>query len=237
MPELLLELFSEEIPAGMQLRATQDLRLLVTRELEGAGLGIEETLAFATPRRLTLILRGVPARQPDRTVERRGPRADAPERARQGFLHGLGGVDHRLEERTDKKGRFIFAVVEERGQATRDIVAGFLPDLLARFPWPRSMRWGDGEARWVRPLRSILCLFDGEAVPVQRSPASRAVTRHPGSPLPGARTPFPVRDVADYSGEAQKRPRLIVDAAERRRLIEDEAARLAEHGEGLAVRR
>ena len=232
MSELLLELLSEEIPAGMQARAAEDLRLLVTRELERAGFAVEEAQAFATPRRLALVLRGLPARQATRTVERRGPRADAPERARQGFLRGLGEVAYRLDEREEKKGRVLVAIFEEKGQPTRDILASILPELLARFPWPRSMRWGEGEARWVRPLRSILCLFDGQVVPFAFAGIeSGDVTRGHRFMAPDR---FQVRDVADYRAKLEA-AWVMLDPAARRRLIAEEAADLAD-GRNLRLR-
>ena len=160
MSELLLELFSEEIPARMQARAAEDLKRLVTAAMAEAGLAYEHADSYATARRLTLVVTGLPMRQPDTREERKGPRVGAPERALQGFLRGAG-LDslEDCEIREDKKGSFYVAITEHKGRETGEVVAGFLPGVIARFPWPKSMRWGSGSLRWVRPLHSILCVF------------------------------------------------------------------------------
>ena len=165
MPELLLELFSEEIPARMQERAAADLERAVNKRLLDAGFMPEGVKAFATPRRLTLSVTGLPARQPDRREEKKGPRAGAPEKAVAGFLKsaGLTSLDQ-CESRSDKKGEYYVAVIDEKGRDTSEVIAGFLPEIIRGFSWPKSMRWGDGDLRWVRPLQSILCAFDGEVV-------------------------------------------------------------------------
>ncbi len=165
MAELLLELFSEEIPAGMQPRARKDLERLLAALLEERHLGFAEMRSWATPRRLGIAVSGLPERQPDRVSERRGPRVDAPEKARQGFLRSLEGLDYELFEREDRKGRALYARVREAGRPTKDALGEALPAMLERFPWPKSMRWGEGEQRWVRPLHAILCLLDEEVVP------------------------------------------------------------------------
>jgi len=169
MPELLLELFSEEIPARMQRNAARDLEKMVNDRLLKAGYMPEGVKAFATPRRLALVATGLELRQADRSEEKKGPRVGAPDRAVEGFLKsaGLSSIDE-CEKRTDKKGEFYVALIEEKGKLTADIVAEFVPEIVRTFPWPKSMRWGsdDGEAslRWVRPLKSILCTFDDEVV-------------------------------------------------------------------------
>src|SRR4051794_8056605 len=202
-------------------------------DLERAGLGFKDAHALATPRRLTLAIEGVPARQPDRQVERRGPRVDAPQAARDGFLASLGGAEHRLEERKEKKGRVFYALIEERGRATRDVLAEALPGILARFPWPKSMRWGSGETRWVRPLHAILCLLGGEVLPFRFGPVeSGDVTFGHRFMAPG---PIRVRDFADYR-EKLAAAKVVLDGDERLRLIGEEAERLAER-EGLRIKR
>jgi glycyl-tRNA synthetase beta chain len=197
MPDLLLELFSEEIPARMQRQAAEDLRKLVTNALVDRGLTYEGAKAFATPRRLALTVAGLPARQPDVREEKKGPRISAPEAARLGFLKSIGVPEsefHRfalyeghsvslperglsVEVRGTGKDATAFALIEKSGQPTLDVLAEILPGIIRAFPWPKSMRWGaasasPGSLRWVRPLRSILATFgaeteDTEIVPIE----------------------------------------------------------------------
>ena len=168
MAELLLELFSEEIPARMQARAREDLARLLGGALGEAGLEFKEIRTFATPRRLVAVVDGLPSRSPDVREEKKGPRVDAPEAAINGFLKsaGLASVDQ-AEKRDDKKGAYYVATIEKPGRATEEVVATIVPALVRNFPWPKSMRWGSGRLRWVRPLHSILCLFDGKVVPFE----------------------------------------------------------------------
>src|SRR3954466_11157138 len=165
MPDLLLELFSEEIPARMQAKAAEDLRRMVTDKLVAEGLVYEGAKAFATPRRLALTVHGIPARQPDLKQERRGPKVGAPDAAVQGFLKatGLKSLDEAKVQR-DSKGDFYIALIEKPGRATLDVLSDILPVVVRTFPWPKSMRWGERSARsgalnWVRPLHSILATF------------------------------------------------------------------------------
>ncbi len=162
MPDLLFELFSEEIPARMQERAADDLKRLVTQKLVDAGLDYQAAAAFATPRRLCLSVVGLPARSPASRSERRGPRADAPEKAIEGFLRAVGLRRDQLETRETKKGAVLFAIQEQPGRDVADILAEVLPDVIRNFPWPKSMRWGRGTLRWVRPLHSILSILSKE---------------------------------------------------------------------------
>ena len=169
MPELLLELFSEEIPARMQARAADDLRRMVTDRLVAEGLVYEGAKAFATPRRLALTVHGIPARQSDLKEERRGPRVGGPEAAIQGFLKatGLASLEQAKIQRDPKKGDFYVALIEKPGRATLDVLADMLPVIIRTFPWPKSMRWGERSARpgalqWVRPLHSIVATFGME---------------------------------------------------------------------------
>jgi glycyl-tRNA synthetase beta chain len=232
MPELLLELFSEEIPARMQDRAKEALSSLVAAELQAAGLTFTRARDYATPRRLTLVIDGLPARQADRQVERRGPKADAPKQARDGFLASLAGSAYRLEEREDKKGRVLYALIEEQGRTTAELLAEMLPGILARFPWPKSMRWGSGDARWVRPLHAILCLFDGQVVPFTFADVESGNTTFGHRFL--APRPIQVRDFADYRDRLHS-SFVEIDASERRKTIEARASRLAED-RGLRLR-
>lgn len=162
MPDLLIELFSEEIPARMQRRAAEDLKKLVTNGLVEAGLTYAAAGAFSTPRRLTLTLEGMLAESPAVTEERKGPKADAPEKAIEGFLRGAGLTRDQLEERDTPKGKILFARIHKPGRPAADIVAEVLEQTIRTFPWPKSMRWGAGALKWVRPLHAILCLISSE---------------------------------------------------------------------------
>ena len=168
MPDLLLELFSEEIPARMQARAAEDLRKAVTDRLVDAGLVYEGAKAFVTPRRLALAVHGVPVRQPDVREEKKGPRVGAPENAIAGFLKaaGLKSIGE-AKVQPDKKGDFYVAVIEKPGRAAIEVIGDILPDVIKGFPWPKSMRWGvrskePGALNWVRPLHSIVATFGPE---------------------------------------------------------------------------
>ncbi len=162
MADLLIELFSEEIPARMQAQAGDDLKKLVTNGLVEAGLTYAGAGVFTTPRRLALTLEGLPAMSPDTREERKGPRTDAPEKALEGFLRSTGLTKDQLEARDDKKGQVWFAVIEKKGRPTAEIVAEVLENTIRNFPWPKSMRWGAGSLRWVRPLHSILAILTNE---------------------------------------------------------------------------
>ncbi|WP_338691364.1 glycine--tRNA ligase subunit beta [Bradyrhizobium sp. 26S5] len=166
MPDLLLELFSEEIPARMQAKAADDLRRMVTDKLVAEGLVYEGAKAFATPRRLALTVHGIPARQPDLKDERRGPRVGGPEPAIQGFLKatGLTSISEAKIQTDPKKGDFYIALIEKPGRAAIDVIAEMLPVIIRTFPWPKSMRWGarsakSGSLTWVRPLHAITATF------------------------------------------------------------------------------
>jgi glycyl-tRNA synthetase beta chain len=168
MPDLLLELFSEEIPARMQAKAADDLRRMVTDKLVAEGLVYEGAKAFATPRRLALTVHGIPARQPDLKTERKGPKIGAPDAAVQGFLKatGLASLDE-AKIQSDPKGDFYIALIEKPGRATLDVLAEILPVIVRTFPWPKSMRWGarsakSGSLSWVRPLHTIIATFGPE---------------------------------------------------------------------------
>jgi glycyl-tRNA synthetase beta chain len=166
MPDLLFELFSEEIPARMQAKAADDLRRMVTDKLVAEGLVYEGAKAFATPRRLTLTVHGIPVRQSDLKEERKGPRVGGPDAAISGFLKatGLASLDEAKIQRDPKKGDFYIALIEKPGRATLDVLADMLPVIVRTFPWPKSMRWGERSARsgalsWVRPLHAIVATF------------------------------------------------------------------------------
>jgi glycyl-tRNA synthetase beta chain len=169
MPDLLLELFSEEIPARMQAKAADDLRRLVTEKLVAEGLVYEGAKAFVTPRRLALTVHGIPVRQPDLKEERKGPRVGAPDAAIQGFLKGAGlsSLSEAKIEKDPKKGEFYVALIEKPGRPALDVIAEVLPVIIRTFPWPKAMRWGarsvkPGSLTWVRPLHSIVATFGPE---------------------------------------------------------------------------
>ncbi|MEM9706576.1 MAG: glycine--tRNA ligase subunit beta [Pseudomonadota bacterium] len=233
MAELLIELFSEEIPARMQLRAAEDLQRLVNQALMDVGFLPEGVKAFATPRRLALVATGLAPEQPDRREERKGPRVGAPEKAIAGFLKsaGLPSVDA-CEIRSDKKGEYYVAVIEEKGRHTADVIADFLPDIVQNFPWPKSMRWGEGSLKWVRPLHRILCIFDGEIVPfaVDRYQSCDVTAGHRFM----APAEFKVKSFEDYAAKLRQ-AHVILDTEERRQIIEGEARTLCE-AQGLALK-
>ncbi|WP_170548273.1 glycine--tRNA ligase subunit beta [Ruegeria atlantica] len=163
MPDLLIELFSEEIPARMQTRAGEDLKKRMTDGLVEAGLTYAGAAALTTPRRLTLAIEGLLTESPTIREERKGPKVGAPDKAIEGFLRGAGLTRDQLEERDTPKGAVYFATIEKAGRPAAEIVAEVLETTIRNFPWPKSMRWGGGSLRWVRPLHSILCILSDEA--------------------------------------------------------------------------
>lgn len=226
--DLLIELFSEEIPARMQPRARDDLRRLVTDGLVEAGLTYRSAGAFSTPRRLALAVEGLDAQSKPVRDERKGPRTDAPEAAIQGFLRATGLTLEQLERRAEKKGEAFYAVVERPGRPAAEIVAEVLSRTIRDFPWPKSMRWGSGNLRWVRPLHSILCLLSDEAgaqvVPLEVDGiAAGNTTRGHRFMAPDA---FAVTGFDDYAAKL-RRARVMLDPAEREAAIRQEAANLA----------
>jgi glycyl-tRNA synthetase beta chain len=235
MPDLLLELFSEEIPARMQARAAEDLKKAVTDRLVEAGLAYDGAKAFVTPRRLTLSVHGVPVRQPDLREEKKGPRVGAPEVAIAGFLKsaGLKSIGE-AKVQPDKKGDFYVAVIEKPGRAALDVIAEFLPAVIKSFPWPKSMRWGAASAEpgaltWVRPLHSIVATFgpeteDPDIVPftVDGIAAGNETRGHRFM----APQKFTVRRLADYLQKLGN-AKVVPDAERRRSIILTEAKQLA----------
>jgi len=166
MPDLLLELFSEEIPARMQAGAARDLERLMVGALTDRGYLFEGAKAFAGPRRLTLAIAGLPAKQKDVREELKGPKTDAPQAALDGFLKKTGLTKDQLKVEKTPKGDVYMAVIERAGRETPHVLAEIIPEIMAKLPWPKSMRWKPGlSVRWVRPLHAILCTFDGELVP------------------------------------------------------------------------
>ena len=235
MPDLLIELFSEEIPARMQRRAAQDLKKLVTDGMVEAGLTYASSAEFSTPRRLTLTVEGVLAKSPTTVEERKGPRADAPDKAIEGFLRGAGLTREQLEERDTPKGTVLFARIEKQGRPAADIVAEVLDNVIRNFPWPKSMRWGAGSLRWVRPLQSILCILSDEAgteiVPLEVDGIA-AGDRTAGHRFM-APDGFSVSGFDDYAAKL-KRAHVVLDPDERAEAIWHDATNMA-FASGLEV--
>ena len=226
MPQLLLELFSEEIPARMQAQAARDLERMAKERLSAAELPFEAVRSFAGPRRLTLAIDGLPLAQADRTEERKGPRANAPEQALQGFLRSTGLTRDQLIERDG----VLFATLHRAGRPTPQIVAEMVDGIVRGFPWPKSMRWGSGTLRWVRPLQRILCLLDGAVVPFAIDGiASGNLTQ--GHRFMGDPAPFAVTGYDDYAAGLAARF-VVLDPAERRARIA-EGCRAACAAQGL----
>ncbi|WP_306005358.1 glycine--tRNA ligase subunit beta [Aquicoccus porphyridii] len=224
MPNLLIELFSEEIPARMQARAAQDLQKRMTDGLVEAGLTYGGAKAFSTPRRLTLAIEDLLAASPTIREERKGPRVDAPDKAIEGFLRGAGLTRDQLEQRDTPKGAIYFASIEKPGRPAAAIVAEVLEQTIRNFPWPKSMRWGAGSLRWVRPLHSILCILSteegAETVPFEIDGITADNTTR-GHRFMGAE-PFAVTGFDDYAAKL-KRAHVILDAGEREGHILQEA--------------
>ena len=235
MPDLLIELFSEEIPARMQARAANDLKRLVTDGLVEAGLTYASAGAFHTPRRLALTVETLLAESPATREERKGPRTDAPDQALEGFLRSTGLTKDQLEARDDKKGQVWFAVIDKPGRPAAEIVAEVLEATVRNFPWPKSMRWGDGSLRWVRPLHSILCILSdengAEVVPLDIDGISS------GDRTEGHRFMAPgsiqVASFADCEAKL-KRAHVILSAEERAEKIWHDATQMA-FAQGLEV--
>jgi glycyl-tRNA synthetase beta chain len=238
MPDLLLELFSEEIPARMQAKAAEDLKALVTNALVERGVLYEGASAYATPRRLALTVNGLPARQPDTREERKGPRLGAPDAALQGFLKaaGLASIEEARVETDPKKGSFYVAVIERPGRPVPDLLAEIVPEVVRAFPWPKSMRWGSGSLRWVRPLHAILCTFgpeteDPDVVRFEIDGIrSGDETRGHRFMAPGV---IEVRRFDDYVAKLEA-AKVVLDPARRRDIIRADATTLA-FAQGLAL--
>jgi len=235
MPDLLLEFFSEEIPARMQARAAEDLKKLVTDKLIAAGLTYDGAKAFATPRRLALAVAGIPVRQPDIKDERKGPKVGAPEQAIAGFLRaaGLASIDQ-AKVQPDKKGDFYVAVIDKPGRPAIEVIAGIVPDVAKAFPWPKAMRWGEGSAKpgalnWVRPLHSIVAMFGPE------TEEPDVVAFDVGGVAAGNTTyghrflspqPIKVKRLDDYMAKLNA-AKVVVDPARRAQMILADAKTLA----------
>ncbi|HTO41787.1 MAG TPA: glycine--tRNA ligase subunit beta, partial [Rhizomicrobium sp.] len=228
MPDLLVELFSEEIPARMQAQGAKDLERLVIGALSDRGLLFEAVKAFSGPRRLTLAIEGLPVQQPDVSEEKKGPRINAPEKAIEGFLRSAGVTLEQCEKRDDGKGEFYVAVISRKGRATGDVLAEILPEAFTKIPWPKSMRFPGSPVRWVRPLHSIIATLDGEVVPFGFAGLhSSNVTRGHRFLSEG---PIEVRRFEDYEKKLHD-AYVILDPAQRKDIIrEDAKAQAFVHG-------
>lgn len=228
MAQFLFEIFCEEIPARMQARAEEDLARLMSDRLKEAGLKWDSLEAFSGPRRLGLVIEGLPLKTEDVREERKGPRTDAPEKALQGFMRGAGidSLDQcKIEE--GKKGSFYIAVIEKPGRETAEVISEAIPEILKSFPWPKSMKFGQDETaqRWVRPLRSLICLLDGDVIKTEVfGLTSGDVTD--GHRIHGA-GPFSVTDFADYEAKLRNNG-VILRRDERKKLVLDGARRVCE---------
>lgn len=227
MPDLLLELFSEEIPARMQRKAADELKSLVTNALVDSGLPYEGAKAFATPRRLALHVAGVPAGSAAKREERKGPRVGAPEKAVEGFLRGAGlaSIEDATIRNDPKKGDFYVAVIEKPGRSAIDIIAEFMPGILRGFPWPKSMRWGTTPTRWVRPMHSIVATFGPETeepdvVPFEFDGIASGQTTRGHRFL--ADEAFDVRRFDDYATGLEKH-KVVLDSDRRKEIILNDA--------------
>ncbi|MEO0882617.1 MAG: glycine--tRNA ligase subunit beta [Pseudomonadota bacterium] len=224
MPQLLLELFSEEIPARMQKKAEADLGKALGAALGDAGLSFDALSTCSGPRRLTAVVDGLPEKSEDVREERKGPKVGAPEKAVEGFMRGAGlATIEQAEVRSDpKKGDFYVAVMERPGKATADIVAEIVPELVRGFHWPKSMRWGTGDLRWVRPLQRILCVLGGDVVPFEIDGLASG-NETEGHRVHG-RGPFSVTGWEDYRDQLEQSGRVRLKREDRKGLIAERAA-------------
>ncbi|MGW8206282.1 MAG: glycine--tRNA ligase subunit beta [Hyphomicrobiaceae bacterium] len=226
MSELLLEIFSEEIPARMQARAADDLKRLVVEGLKARGLEVGEAMSFATPRRLTLAIGKVPQKSPAISDERKGPRVGAPEKALEGFLKaaGLKSVNEAEIVKDAKKGDYYVARIDKPGRAAAEIIAETVPEVMGKFPWPKSMRWGSTSFQWVRPIHSVLCLLGGKVVPFEVAGlASGDATR--GHRFHGRDT-IHTKSFEDY-GRKLMDAKVLLPASERAAAIAEQARDIA----------
>ena len=233
MPALLLELFSEEIPAGMQARAADDLKRRITDGLKEARLGFGEVQTFFGPRRIALAIGAVEDAQPDLSEEKKGPKVGAPDKAIDGFVksNGLSSIDE-AEVRTLEKGDFYFVVKDVKGRPAAEVLKELIEAVLPQVAWPKSMRWADNPTRWVRPLHSLLCIFGDDVIPVAFAGLVAGNTTRGHRFL--APVPFAVTGLDDYLG-GLKSAHVISDAQERAELIKAQATTLAEEA-GLVLR-
>ena len=230
MAELFLELLSEEIPARMQARAADDLKRLIGEGLKAAGLAFTDARSFVTPRRLALVVDGLSVARADVSEEKRGPRVGAPDQAIQGFLKGAGLASlDQAEKRDTGKGEFWFAVLNKKGGPTADALPGIIEAAMKALPWPKSMKWGSGSMLWVRPLLSIVALFDGKVLAGEIAPGGGMAPIPFGDTTRGHRFlskgEIQVAGFADYAAKLRA-AHVLVDPAERKKIILEGAEKL-----------
>ncbi|MBT7615438.1 MAG: glycine--tRNA ligase subunit beta, partial [Rhodospirillaceae bacterium] len=231
MGEFLLEVLSEEIPARMQIRGVKALHENISRILKEQRITSESSETYVTPRRMILVLHGLPECQSDLNEERKGPKVGAPDKAVEGFARSAGVAVADLEERETDKGVVWFATIERKGRAVSEILAETVPQAMADLTWPKSMRWGDHGVRWVRPINSIVALLDGALVSFAFGPVQSGTTTR-GHRFLGPE-PFEVTGFEDYR-DRLRAAHVMIDQAERKALIAEGAARLADEA-GLAL--
>ncbi|GIR46026.1 MAG: glycine--tRNA ligase beta subunit [Hyphomicrobiales bacterium] len=233
MTDFLLELYSEEIPAGMQARGVSDLARLIRELLAECGIDAAETSTYVAPQRMAVIIAGLPARTPDRHEQKKGPRVDAPEKAIQGFLRAndLASTDD-LQVQDDPKGAYYLLNIDAPGQDTALVLAAGLPDIIRNFPWPKSMRWGAGALRWVRPLRGLTCCFGDDVIDFEVDGLRTGKTVR-GHRFMAPETSAPVS--AENYVETLMQAKVMVDASARAQAIEDAARQLAEEKDCMLV--
>lgn len=229
MADLLLECFSEEIPARMQKGGVEQLQKLVCDRLDAARLSYDKVESFVSPRHLAMRVSGLPAEQPDQSTERKGPRVSAPEQALEGFLKSTGLTKDDLEVRGEGKDATYFAVIEEKGKPTAEALKPLLEDALAQFVWPKSMRWGAHSIAWVRPLHSMICLLDSDVLPISFGHITAGNVTH------GHRFHAPEAITINTPAEYESKLRdayVLVDAEERKAEIRKQVMAKAE-AEGI----
>ena len=224
MPQLLIELFSEEIPARMQSNGSAALRDLICASLKDASLSFDTCASYSTPRRIVLVVDGLPHAQTDVKKETRGPRRDAPARALEGFLTANNLTREECQVRDANKGEFWFATIEKKGRRTSDVVKEILPSVISKFPWQKSMRWGKGSLRWVRPLKNIMCILDGEPVQIELENEVSSIGQSWGHRFYSP-NPFGVSNFDDYE-RSLNQARVILDAERRQKIIIEGAEKL-----------
>ncbi len=226
MPQLLLELFCEEIPARMQAKAESDLGEAIKKELSGAGLEFGAVETLGGPRRLTVIVNDLAEKSADVREERKGPKVGAPEKAVEGFMRGAGltSIDQAQVQSDPKKGDFYVAVIETPGRAATDIIAEIVPSIIRGFHWPKSMRWGTGDLRWVRPLQRIVCVFGGNVVPFEIDGLASG-NETEGHRVHG-RGPFAVTDADSYKAALEGEGHVMLSREARRSKIHADAQKV-----------
>ena len=226
MSHLLLEIFCEEIPARMQAKAEADLGSAVQKAFDDAGLGYGEVETLSGPRRLTVIVDGLAEKSEDVREERKGPKVGAPEKAVEGFMRGAGltSIDQAEIKSDPKKGDFYVAVIETPGRSATDIIAETVPAIIKGFHWPKSMRWGEGDLRWVRPLQRVTCVLDGEVVPFELEGLASG-NEVEGHRIHG-RGPFLVSNAADYRAQLEGEGHVMLSRDARREKIHAEAQKV-----------